>query len=195
MTNSQEASDTEAMAEGVCPNCGQPRPDLATPCPHCGAAPAGPASPAPVPGQRRSSVLDAIMQVRSADLEPYIGLRYLSKLFRIMAIIIVFLLIAEVITGFVEQGSAAIPTLLGEASKLLVMAGLLWGIGDLAILLIDLGHDVRATRILMGRQAAHHIQEHHDAQHRPAVPPAIDEEPPLEKRPARRTERRSEGRR
>ena len=96
------------------------------------------------------------LHVRSSDLEPYIGLRYLSKLFRFMAIILVLLLVAEVVTGLVKQGSAAIPTLLGEMSRLIVLAGLLWGTGDLAILLIDVGHDVRATRILMGRQLSHH---------------------------------------
>jgi len=36
----------------------------------------------------------------------------------------------------------------------------LWASGDLAILLIDIGHDVRATRILIGRQSAHHLAEH-----------------------------------
>jgi hypothetical protein len=35
---------------------------------------------------------------------------------------------------------------------LIVLAGLLWGVGDLAILLIDVGHDVRAARILLARQ-------------------------------------------
>lgn len=110
---------------------------------------------------RRNPTVDPLMQVRSSDLEPYIGLRYLSKLFRLMAIILVLLLAAEVITGLYAQGSAAIPTLLAEASRLIVLAGLLWGTGDLAILLIDVGHDVRATRILVGRQAVHHITEHH----------------------------------
>jgi hypothetical protein len=57
----------------------------------------------------------------------------------------------EIVTGVVAQGSAAIPTLLGEASRLIVLAGLLWGVGDLAILLIDVGHDVRAARILLAR--------------------------------------------
>ena len=38
------------------------------------------------------------------------------------------------------------------ASRLIVLAGLLWGVGDLAILLIDVGHDVRAARILLARQ-------------------------------------------
>jgi hypothetical protein len=110
---------------------------------------------------RRNPSVDPLMQVRASDLEPYIGLRYLSKLFRLMAIILVLLLAAEVITGLYAQGSSAIPTLLAEASRLIVLAGLLWGTGDLAILLIDVGHDVRATRILLGRQAVHHIAEHH----------------------------------
>jgi hypothetical protein len=108
---------------------------------------------------------DALTHVRATDIEPYIGLRYLSKLFRFMAIILVLLLVAEVITGLVNQGRAAIPTLLGEMSRLIVLAGLLWGTGDLAILLIDVGHDVRAARILLGRQIAHTLV---DQPHPPA---------------------------
>ena len=103
---------------------------------------------------------DALTHVRATDIEPYIGLRYLSKLFRFMAIILVLLLVAEVVTGLVNQGRAAIPTLLGEMSRLIVLAGLLWGTGDLAILLIDVGHDVRAARILLGRQIAHQVVDH-----------------------------------
>jgi len=93
-----------------------------------------------------------IPDVRLSDLEPYVGLRYLSKLFKLMGVVLGLLLIAEIVTGVVAQGSAAIPTLLGEASRLIVLAGLLWGVGDLAILLIDVGHDVRAARILLARQ-------------------------------------------
>jgi hypothetical protein len=93
-----------------------------------------------------------IPDVRASDIEPYTGLGYLSKLFRVMAVIILLLLVAEVVTGLAQVGSAAIPTLLGEASRLLVLAGLLWGAGDLAILLIDMGHDVRAARVLLSRQ-------------------------------------------
>lgn len=103
---------------------------------------------------------DAVTHVRASDIEPYIGLRYLSKLFRFMAIILVLLLAAEMITGILKQGRASIPTLLGEMSRLIVLAGLLWGTGDLAILLIDVGHDVRATRILLSRQVAHNVLEH-----------------------------------
>jgi hypothetical protein len=94
-----------------------------------------------------------IKEVRASDIEPYTGLRYLSKLFRFMAVILVMLLVAEIATGIYTQGSASIPTLLGEASRLIVLAGVLWGTGDLAHLLIDVGHDVRASRILVARVA------------------------------------------
>jgi hypothetical protein len=104
-----------------------------------------------------------IREVRATDIEPYTGLRYLSKLFRFMAVILVVLLVAEVATGVYTQGSSAIPTLLGEASRLIVLAGVLWGTGDLAHLLIDVGHDVRAARILVARVA-------HAAKVAPLVP-------------------------
>jgi len=96
--------------------------------------------------------MPVIPDVRLTDLEPYVGLRYLSKLFKLMGVVLLLLLVAEVITGVVAQGSAAIPTLLGEASRLIVLAGVLWGVGDLAVLLVDVGHDVRAARILLARQ-------------------------------------------
>lgn len=115
---------------------------------------------APRPDEPARTPRDPSMPVRSADLEPYIGLGYLSKLFKLMAGVLLLLLVAEVVTGLVAQGTAAIVTLLGEASRLIVLAGLLWGSGDLALLLIDIGHDVRATRILLGRQALHEEQAH-----------------------------------
>jgi hypothetical protein len=103
----------------------------------------------------RGDIEKIIPDVRASDIEPYTGLRYLSRLFKLMGVILILLLVAEIITGLSTQGSAAIPTLLGEASRLLVFAGLLWGSGDLAHLLIDMGHDIRASRILMTRQVHH----------------------------------------
>ena len=163
---STEATTT-AASETICPVCQSPRPDLTRACPHCGAPPVEGAVPPPRPsGEHRRSAADSLFAVRASDIEPYVGLRYLSKLFRLMAIILVLLLVAEVITGLLAQGTGALATLLGEASKLIVAAGLLWGSGDLAHLLIDIGHDVRAARILIGRQAAHQVAEQQQREHR-----------------------------
>jgi hypothetical protein len=90
-------------------------------------------------------------EVRDEDLEPYVTLRYIARLFKILAILMVVMLIGEVITGFVTEGTGALMTLIGEATKLLVIAGLMWGGGDITILLIDAGHDIRVSRILLGR--------------------------------------------
>ena len=103
----------------------------------------------------RRSPLDPLFGVRAADIEPYTGLRYLSKLFRMIAIVLVLMLVAEVVTGLARQGLDSVPTLVSEVSRLIVLAGLLWGVGDLAVLLVDVGHDVRAVRILLARQTAH----------------------------------------
>ena len=119
----------------------------------------------------RRAGLDPLFQVRTADLEPYVGLRYLSKLFRLIAVVLILLLVAEVVTGLTKQGVESIPTLVSEVSRLIVLAGLLWGIGDLAILLVDVGHDLRAIRILIGRQTAHVV---HTPASSPAQPARVD---------------------
>lgn len=92
-------------------------------------------------------------RVREEDLEPHEGLRYIAKLFKALAILLVIMLIAEIIVGVQQEGPAAIATLLIEATRIIVFAGLLWGAGDLAIIMIESNHDLRATRILMGRLA------------------------------------------
>ena len=124
---------------------------------------------------RKKVVVDGVEQpvipdIRATDLEPYVGLKYLSKLFRFMAVILILLLLTEAVTGISAQGTASLPTLLGEASRLLVLAGLLWGVGDLALLLIDVGHDVRAGRILLSRQL-HTMTERGDASVEKGPPP------------------------
>ncbi len=109
-------------------------------------------------------------EVRDEDLQPYVTLRYIARLFKILAILMVVMLIGEVITGLVTEGTGALMTLIGEATKLLVIAGLMWGGGDITILLVDAGHDLRVARILLGR-----------------INNALTHEaPPVERRPAAR---------
>ena len=89
--------------------------------------------------------------VRDEDLEPHEGLRYIARLFKILSVFLALLLIGEVIIGVVQLGAESIPTLLVEATRLLVFAAFLWGAGDIAMMLIESNHDLRAARILLGR--------------------------------------------
>jgi hypothetical protein len=118
-------------------------------CPKCGAAPL-----LTKDGEKRA----VEEEVRGEDLEPYVTLRYIARLFKVLAALMVVMLIGEVITGIATEGTAALMTLIGEATKLLVIAGLMWGGGDITVLLIDAGHDLRVVRILLGRinAALHH---------------------------------------
>lgn len=100
---------------------------------------------------QRAAEIPPEMRVREEDMEPHAGLRYIARLFKILAIGLLLILILEIIIGLSREGASAIPTLLVEATRLIVFAGLLWGSGDLALMLIESNHDLRATRILVGR--------------------------------------------
>ncbi len=93
----------------------------------------------------------AFATVRDEDLEPHEGLRYIARLFKVLSVFLILLLIGEIVIGFVQLGAEAIPTLLVEATRLIVFAAFLWGAGDLALMLIESNHDLRASRILLGR--------------------------------------------
>jgi hypothetical protein len=90
-------------------------------------------------------------EVRSQDLEPYITLRYIARLFKVLAVLMAIMLIGEIILSFMAEEPVSIPDLIARVTQLLVLAGLMWGGGDLTLLLIDAGHDIRVARILLGR--------------------------------------------
>jgi hypothetical protein len=89
--------------------------------------------------------------VRDEDLEPHEGLRYIARLFKVLSVFLIILLIGEIVIGMVQLGAESIPTLLVEATRLVVLAAFLWGAGDIAMMLIESNHDLRAARILLGR--------------------------------------------
>lgn len=89
--------------------------------------------------------------IRQSDVEPYTALRWLGTLFKAAAIFLFVAIVGEFIAGLRFQGTGALPTLLGELARTFVLAVVLWGGGDLVRLLIQLGHDVRAERILLSR--------------------------------------------
>ena len=123
-----------------CPECQTPRPNPSTTCPTCGAPPIR-------EGDKRATE----EEVRTQDLEPYVTLRYIARLFKVLAVLMVIMLIGEIVAGLTSQGAASLPELIGEITQMLVLAGLMWGGGDLTLLVIDAGHDLRVARILLGR--------------------------------------------
>jgi hypothetical protein len=92
--------------------------------------------------------------IRAEDTEPYMALQYVAKLFKVAAMVVVVALVAEVVAGIVLEGAGAILPLMAEVIRGVVLASILWGAGDLTLLLIDVGHDVRAARVLLGRLSA-----------------------------------------
>jgi hypothetical protein len=92
--------------------------------------------------------------IRAEDTEPYIGLQYIARLFKIAAMVVVVALVAEIVVGVALEGVGAIIPLMAEMIQGIVLAAILWGAGDLTLLLIDVGHDVRAARVLLGRLSA-----------------------------------------
>jgi hypothetical protein len=109
-------------------------------CPTCGAPPIR-------EGDKRA--IDE--EVRSQDLEPYITLRYIARLFKVLAVLMVIMLIGEIVATVTTEGAFPLAELIGRVTQLLVLSGLMWGGGDITLLLIDAGHDLRVARILLGR--------------------------------------------
>jgi hypothetical protein len=98
--------------------------------------------------------------VRAEDTEPYLALQYVARLFKIAAMVVVVALTAEVIAGVALEGAGALFALFAEVIRGIVLAAILWGAGDLTVLLIDVGHDVRAARVLLGRLSARADLDH-----------------------------------
>jgi hypothetical protein len=93
----------------------------------------------------------AVDSVRQSDIEPYTALRWLGTLFKAAAVFLAVAVLGEFIASLRVYGAAALPELLGRLARTTVLAVVLWGGGDLVRLLIQLGNDVRAERILLSR--------------------------------------------
>ncbi len=79
-------------------------------------------------------------------LEPHESLRYVGRLFKTLAVGLFLILLTEIGLGISQDGIGALPVLLLEVAQLLLFTGLMWGGGDLAYMVIETNHDIRATR-------------------------------------------------
>lgn len=92
--------------------------------------------------------------VRASDIEPYTALRWVGTLFKAAAVFLGVAIVGEFIAGLRFEGLDAVPLLLGELVRTVVFAVVLWGAGDLVRWLIDVGHDIRAQRVLLARMGS-----------------------------------------
>lgn len=91
--------------------------------------------------------------IRRGDCSTYTALRWVAILFKSAAVFLVVAIFAECVAGVRADGWSVFPYLLGELARATVIAILLWAGGDLIRLLLQLGRDVRAERVLLARIA------------------------------------------
>ncbi|HET9439899.1 MAG TPA: hypothetical protein VFO52_06995 [Longimicrobiales bacterium] len=107
--------------------------------------------PMPMDEDNKRAQKAFIGAVRQSDIEPYTALRWLGTLFKSAAVFLLVAIIGEFIAGLRFEGVGALPILLGELARTIVLAVVLWGVGDVVRLMITVGNDIRAERILLAR--------------------------------------------
>lgn len=104
--------------------------------------------------ERNRRLSDQVVAVREEDIEPYVPLLYVTRLFRFASKVVLVALVLEVIAGIALQGTAALLPLLAEVIQGVVLAATLWAAADVTRILIGVGQDVRAARVILGRISA-----------------------------------------
>lgn len=89
--------------------------------------------------------------VRQDDIETAKGIRAVAYLFRGMAVLLLVLMVVQLAAALSGTVPVSIGVVMAEAVRLVIFAGLLWGIGDLAVLWVKSHYDIRASRILLAR--------------------------------------------
>lgn len=91
--------------------------------------------------------------VREDDIEPTLGLHWVARLFRGLAILVFVLMVMQLALGLTSTVELSYGVLFAEAIRMLILACLLWAAGALADLFVRSHHDLRATRVLLARIA------------------------------------------
>ena len=89
--------------------------------------------------------------VREDDIETVKGIRAVVYLFRGMAVLMLLLAAVQVVSAITATVALSVGVVVAEEVRLIIFAGLLWVIGDLAVLWIKSHYDIRATKILVAR--------------------------------------------
>lgn len=99
--------------------------------------------------------------VREGDIESDNAIRAIARLFRAMAILLLVLAAVQIVTAVAGSVTLSIGVLGADVVRLVIFAGLLWGLGDVAVFIVRSHYDLRATRILVAR--IEHLLKQQDA--------------------------------
>ena len=103
--------------------------------------------------------------VREQDIEETRAIRFIAMLFRGMAVLLLVLMAAQVVFGLMSTVPLSPGVLFADAVRLIILAGLLWAAGELAVLWVKSHYDIRAQRILTARIAyllQHEVADRHE---------------------------------
>jgi len=118
---------------------------------------------------RRSEI--AGVPVREDDIQPTLGLHWVARLFRGLAMLVFVLMVLQLALGLTSAVDLSYGVLFAEAVRMLILACVLWAAGALADLFVRSYDDLRATRVLLAR-IAYRLREI-----QPIAPPSGGAEP------------------
>lgn len=98
-----------------------------------------------------------VWAIRAGDIKPYVSLQYIARMLKLLAVLVLVGLVAEIAAGLSTEGRTALVPIFAQGVQFLMIAAGLRAAADLAGLAIDVGHDIRADRILLGRLADHGV--------------------------------------
>lgn len=89
--------------------------------------------------------------VREGDIESDNAIRAIARLFRVLAVLLLVLAGVQIMTAVAGAVPLSVGVLGADVVRLIIFAGLLWGLGDVAVFIVRSHYDLRATRILVAR--------------------------------------------
>ena len=107
----------------------------------------------PVEHRRESGEQPVLLgvTVREGDIESDNAIRAIARLFRVLAVLLLVLAGVQIMTAVAGAVPLSIGVLGADVVRLIIFAGLLWGLGDVAVFIVRSHYDLRATRILVAR--------------------------------------------
>lgn len=93
----------------------------------------------------------AVGRIRTDDIEARPLLGQVSRVFRLVSVVVVIAAAVEVVVALSVEGMGVFFMVVANGIQSLVLAAVLWAAGDVTGLLIDIAHDMRAGRVLLAR--------------------------------------------